>query len=52
MGKRKKLVNARKAEAVKATMRGPVSNSAPASIMQRHPAAFIYLDPDSAALIS
>jgi glucosamine-6-phosphate deaminase len=41
----------RKAEAVKACMEGPVSPYAPASILQEHGAATIYLDPDSASLL-
>ncbi len=44
--------DARKANAVKACFEGPVSALAPASILQRHPSAKIYLDPDSASLLS
>jgi glucosamine-6-phosphate deaminase len=42
----------RKAEAVKKCIDGPVSPEAPASILQRHEAATIYLDPESASLLS
>lgn len=41
----------RKAAAVKASLRGPVSNEAPASILQTHADTTIYLDPDSASLL-
>ena len=40
--------DARKAAAAKASIEGPVSPMAPASIMQRHEATTIYLDPASA----
>jgi glucosamine-6-phosphate deaminase len=39
----------RKAEAVHATLRGPISTACPASILRRHSAATLYLDKDSAA---
>lgn len=42
----------RKANAVKATLQSAVSPLAPASILQLHPTARIYLDPDSASLIA
>ena len=42
----------RKAEAVKSALEGSVTNVVPASILQNHPAATIYLDPDSASLLS
>jgi glucosamine-6-phosphate deaminase len=42
----------RKADAVKAALEGPVTNQLPASILQTHPGAAIYLDPDSASLLS
>ncbi len=42
----------RKAQAVKACLEGPVSNMVPSSIMQQHPAAIIYLDKDSASLLT
>jgi glucosamine-6-phosphate deaminase len=41
--------DARKAWAVKTCLAGPVSPLAPASILQQHPRAFIFLDPASAA---
>jgi len=44
--------DARKAKAVKACLEGPVSNLAPSSILQTHPAAVIYLDQDSASLLA
>lgn len=43
--------DARKAIAVKACFSGEVSPIAPASILQRHPNATIYLDKESAALL-
>jgi glucosamine-6-phosphate deaminase len=44
--------DARKAKAIKACFDGEVSNLVPASILQRHPDATIYLDQESAALLS
>ena len=41
----------RKARAVEQAIRGPVTPILPASILQRHPAATIYLDPQSASLL-
>jgi glucosamine-6-phosphate deaminase len=41
--------DARKAEAVRACLEGPVSPLAPASILQTHPDTTVYLDTDSAA---
>lgn len=41
----------RKAQAVKAAVTGPVTPLAPASILQQHPQATIYVEPDSAALL-
>jgi glucosamine-6-phosphate deaminase len=41
----------RKARAVQATLEGPVTPQVPASIMQRHSAATLYLDPPSASLL-
>jgi glucosamine-6-phosphate deaminase len=41
----------RKAEAVRNCLKGPVSPEAPASILQKHKNATIYLDPDSASLL-
>jgi len=44
--------DARKAAAVKACVDGPVSPSAPASILQTHGNTTLYLDNDSAALLT
>jgi glucosamine-6-phosphate deaminase len=44
--------DARKAKAVKACFSGEVTPMAPASILQRHPDATIYLDNESAASLS
>ena len=44
--------DARKAAAVKACVEGPVSPMAPASILQTHPNTTLYLDEDSAALLT
>lgn len=41
----------RKAEAVRQTLKGPVSTECPASVLRRHPQATLYLDVDSAALL-
>ncbi|HWE39373.1 MAG TPA: glucosamine-6-phosphate deaminase [Isosphaeraceae bacterium] len=41
----------RKAEAVLATLRGPIAESCPASALRRHPGATLYLDPASARLV-
>jgi len=41
----------RKAKAVRATLEGGVTPMVPASILQRHPAAAIFLDRDSSALL-
>jgi glucosamine-6-phosphate deaminase len=41
----------RKAQAVQAAVEGPVTPLVPASILQQHPAASLYLDPDSASLL-
>ena len=41
----------RKAEAVRNTIEGRVSPNVPASILQRHPAAHLFLDPESASLL-
>jgi glucosamine-6-phosphate deaminase len=42
----------RKAQAVKACLEGEISPLAPASLLREHPNATIYLDKDSAALLS
>jgi glucosamine-6-phosphate deaminase len=44
--------DARKAQAIKACFEGRVSSMAPASILRTHPSATIYLDKQSAALLS
>jgi glucosamine-6-phosphate deaminase len=44
--------DARKAQAVKACLEGEVSPMAPASILQTHAHTTVYLDPDSAALLT
>ena len=43
--------DARKAQAVKHTVEGPVSNLQPASILQQHADCTIFLDPGSASLL-
>jgi glucosamine-6-phosphate deaminase len=40
-----------KQKIVKRCLEGPVSTECPGSILRRHPAARLYLDPDSAALL-
>lgn len=42
----------RKAEAVRRSLEGPVTTECPASIIQRHPSASLYLDRDSASMLS
>jgi glucosamine-6-phosphate deaminase len=42
----------RKAQAVKACLEGEISPMAPASILRRHPNVTVYLDPQSASLLS
>jgi glucosamine-6-phosphate deaminase len=42
----------RKAQAVKACLEGEISPMAPASILRRHPNATLYLDTNSASLLS
>jgi glucosamine-6-phosphate deaminase len=41
----------RKAEAVRNTVRGPLTPDVPASILQEHPRATIYLDPPAASML-
>ena len=41
----------RKAEAVRDTLEGPVTPMVPASILRGHERCYLYLDPDSAALL-
>ena len=43
--------DARKAEAVRKTIEGPVTNLVPASILQTHPRCWLFLDDSSAAKI-
>jgi glucosamine-6-phosphate deaminase len=43
---------ARKAQAVCNALTGPISTGCPASIVRRHPAAWTFLDADSASLVS
>jgi glucosamine-6-phosphate deaminase len=40
-----------KAQAVVATLTGPISEACPATAMRRHPGAILYLDRDAAALL-
>jgi glucosamine-6-phosphate deaminase len=42
----------RKGEAVRAAVEGPVTPQTPASILQQHPRATLYLDPPAAELLS
>jgi glucosamine-6-phosphate deaminase len=42
----------RKADAVKCALEGPVSPQCPASLARTHPRAFLYLDEESASLLS
>jgi glucosamine-6-phosphate deaminase len=42
----------RKAEAVRAAVEGPVTPQTPASILQQHPCAALYVDPPAAELLS
>jgi glucosamine-6-phosphate deaminase len=42
----------RKAKAVRAALQGPVTPKVPASILQKHPGAVVYLDPESAAQLA
>lgn len=44
-------VGPRKAEAVQAALRGPISEACPATGLRRHPGATLYLDRDSARLV-
>lgn len=43
---------ARKAEAVRNALEGGISEACPASLVRRHPAAYVYLDTASASLLS
>jgi glucosamine-6-phosphate deaminase len=42
----------RKAQAVRNALEGPVTNKVPASIMQKHPKCFMFLDRPAASLLS
>jgi glucosamine-6-phosphate deaminase len=42
----------RKAEAVKAALQGPISTVCPASILRQQPHATLFLDADSASLLT
>lgn len=44
--------DARKAEAVRNALEGPVSNSCPASILRTHDDTYLFLDPESARLLA
>lgn len=41
----------RKADAVQKTLEGPVTPDAPASILQRHPDTYVFMDPPAASLL-
>src|SRR5205823_14455647 len=41
----------RQADAVQATLRGPIGESCPATALRRHPGATLHLDRDSARLV-
>jgi glucosamine-6-phosphate deaminase len=43
---------ARKAEAVQNALEGPISETCPASLVRRHPNAYVFLDRESASLLS
>jgi glucosamine-6-phosphate deaminase len=43
---------ARKAEAVRNALEGPISEACPASLVRRHPNAHVYLDRESSSLLS
>src|SRR5690242_9213734 len=43
---------ARKAEAVRNALEGPISEQCPASLVRRHPNAHVYLDQESSSLLS
>ena len=44
--------DARKADAVKGCIEGPVTNTCPGSILQMHPDCAFFFDPPAAALLS
>jgi glucosamine-6-phosphate deaminase len=41
----------RKAEAVRATVEGPITPAVPASILQQHPRCFLQIDREAASLL-
>jgi glucosamine-6-phosphate deaminase len=41
-----------KRNAIKSTIEGPIETTCPASILRRHPDAHLFIDRDSAALLS
>jgi glucosamine-6-phosphate deaminase len=43
---------ARKAEAVRNALEGPIAEVCPASLVRRHPNAYVYLDRDSSSMLS
>lgn len=43
--------DARKAEAVKNALEGPISETCPASLVRRHPNSYVFLDSESASLL-
>jgi len=43
--------DARKAEAVRAALTGPISPTCPASLVRTHPRAFVFLDAEAASLL-
>ncbi len=43
--------DARKAEAVRRALEGPISEKCPASLVRRHPHAYVFLDTESAGLL-
>jgi glucosamine-6-phosphate deaminase len=42
----------RKAAAVRASLEGPLTTECPGSLIRTHPRAFVYLDTESASLLS
>jgi glucosamine-6-phosphate deaminase len=46
------IPDARKAKAVKAALEGPVTNTAPASILQTHGDVSVHMDPQAASLLA
>ena len=42
----------RKANAIKQSLEGPLTTHCPGSLVRQHPAAAVYLDADSASLLS